>query len=497
MPGGTRTTDKPLEPADQRAGMVHSRTRGAVKALVSVMTAASVPLETAAAPPATLRTLLVLAWPIIVSRSTQVVVGLCDALMVAGLGQAALAATTTGAFNTFALLILPFGCVFIVSSFSSQLFGMGDLAGARRYGFYGLALAGATQVLCIGAIWAVDPVLGLLDHAPDVRVLMSEYLKWRLLSGGAAMGLEALANYYGGLGNTRLPMMANVVAMILNVALNWIFIWGNLGVPAMGVAGAAIASSIATWLAFLGFLAVFLAEGRLVGAVVPRLRMGEFLRMLRFGLPSGFNWFFEFFAFNFFINVVIGGLGTTALAAMMSVFQINSTSFMPAFGMASAGAILVGQAIGAGNKDAVPGLVRLTFSATGTWQGLVSLLYLFIPGVLLLPFAQDDGRAAFLEVGARMLMLSAAWQLFDAAVNTVAEALRAAGDTAFTLWARLLVAWLLFVPGSWICARYFNTGDVVAMLWVVGYLVVLAGILFLRFRSGAWRRLQLVEGAPL
>ncbi len=90
-------------------------------------------------------------------------------------------------------------------------------------------------------------------------------------------------------------------------------------------------------------------------------------------------------------------------------------------------------------------------------------------------------------------MLSAAWQLFDATVGTLAEALRAAGDTAFTLWARTIIAWAIFVPGSYVTVRYFQGGEMGAVAWMVAYMGMLAGVLFLRFRSGAWRKLELVE----
>ncbi|HEY6100755.1 MAG TPA: MATE family efflux transporter, partial [Anaeromyxobacter sp.] len=92
-------------------------------------------------PGARLGTLLALAWPNVVSRSSQVVVSIADAVMVAHHGAAALAATTAGATNAFAVFILPMGVTFIVSSFSSQLLGMGDLLAARRHGWYGLAVA--------------------------------------------------------------------------------------------------------------------------------------------------------------------------------------------------------------------------------------------------------------------------------------------------------------------------------------------------------------------
>jgi MATE family, multidrug efflux pump len=439
-----------------------------------------------------LRALLALAWPIVVSRSSPVVVGLADAAMVAHLGAPALAATTAGALNAFNLFILPMGIVFLVSSFSSQLFGMGDLGGARRYAWYGLAVAAATQALAAALIPLVPAALEPLSYAPDVRALMNDYLAIRLVSAGAVVGMEALGNYYGGLGNTRLPMRASLVAMVLNVLGNWLLIDGNLGAPALGVRGAALASVASTAVAFLGLFAVFVREGRRLGT--GPLRLAELVRLVRFGLPSGLNWFFEFLAFSFFMNVVVAGLGTTTVAALMAVIQVNSVAFMPAFGIASAGAILVGQAIGAARREAVPGIVGLAFAVAATWQGLVGVVYLAAPDLVVSPFAKDPASAReLLEAARRMLLLSVGWQLFDAAASVLAEALRAAGDTAFTLWARLAIAWLVFAPGSWISVRVLGRGDLAAMAWLVAYLALLSLVLLARFRSGAWRRIVLVE----
>lgn len=451
-------------------------------------------MQAPASAPVSLRTLLALAWPIIVSRASQTIVGLSDTLMVAHLGAASLAATATGSMNAFTLFILPMGITFIVSSFSAQLFGQGDLAGARRYGWYGLLVALGTAVAALASWPFVDAALGLFSYTDEVRRLMGSYIRVRLLSGGAAIGVEALANYYGGLGRTRPGMTANLVAMVLNVGGNWLLIDGRLGLPALGVVGAAWASTLATSVAFLGFFGWFLLDAVPGARATPRV--GEFLRMLRFGIPSGFNWLFEFAAFVFFANVVVAGLGTATLAAMNAVMSLNSASFMPAFGLASAGAILVGQAIGAGRKDEVPGVVRLTAATAASWQGLVGLLCLLAPGLLIAPFATGEGGAEVARVGAGMLMISAAWQLFDAVGMTVAEALRGAGDTLFPMVARVLIAWVLFVPGSYLSVRSFGWGYQGATTWLVAYLAVLALAVFLRFRTGAWRRVELVDGAP-
>lgn len=443
-----------------------------------------------------MRQLLTLAWPMIVSRSTQSVIGLSDALLITHLGGAELAAVTAGALNAFATMIFPMGIVFIVSSFSSQLAGRRDFTAARRYGWYGLGVAAAAELLAVGVLPALRPALHAMGYSPGVVEAFHAYLVIRLLSTGPAVGIEALGNYYGGLGNTAILMRANVAAMVLNVALNILLIDGRCGFPALGVRGSALASLLATLVAFIGFLAAFLRHGR--GFRAPRLRWREFGRMMRFGLPSGFNWAFEFFAFVLFVNLVVGGLGTVSLAAMMTVFQVGSVSFLPAFGLASAGAILVGQAIGAGRQDRVANIVRLTARTAVTWMGIIGLVFWFQPRLVLRPFVPGGELAgAFMVMAPPMLMLSALWQIFDGIGLTYSEALRAAGDTAFPMWARGVIAWGIFLPGSWISVRVLGGGERVAMAWLLAYLGLLALALVVRFRGGAWRRIRLVEPAEL
>lgn len=432
----------------------------------------------------TLKVLFTLAWPILFSRMSQTVIGLSDALLVADLGAAALAATATGAMNAFALLILPMGITFMVSSFSAQLFGRGDATGARRFAWYGLMVAALAQLASLVSLLWLDQALDLLPYDPQVRSLMTRYLSIRLLSGGAAIGIEALANAYAGLSRTRPAMVANLAAMVLNVAANLVLI------PSMGVAGSALASTLATWTAFIGFFIYFWRDGR---GQTSTLVAREFWRLLKFGLPSGLNWFFEFLSFIFFLNVVVAGLGTPALAAMNAVFQLNSVSFMPAFGLASAGAILVGQYIGAGNRELVPKAVRLTLVTAVCWQGFVGLVYLAVPGLLMRGFARGADAEVLASVGVRMLMVSAAWQVFDATATSLAESLRAAGDTLFPMMARLLIAWLVFVPGAWWSVHHWGWTELGTTFWLVAYLALLAGMLALRYRSGSWKNVTLID----
>jgi MATE family multidrug resistance protein len=286
--------------------------------------------------------------------------------------------------------------------------------------------------------------------------------------------------------------------MVANIALNYCLIEGRAGFPALGVRGAAWASVSASW---LGFLAIFVLFGRgawrerlsALRAFAPR----ELARVVRFGLPNGVNYFLEFAAFVLFINVVIGHLGTSVLAAFNVVLQINSISFMPAFGVASSGAILVGEAIGKPALDRVWPIVKLTGAVNAIWMGSVGLVYVAIPETLIGLFRPRDAPAETLvSVGATMLAMSCIWQLFDAAGMTLSEALRAAGDTAWCMIARIVLAWLVFTPAAWLAVLSFGGGVTTVMIALIAYMVALAAAFGWRFASGRWRDIDLVGSEP-
>jgi MATE family multidrug resistance protein len=435
--------------------------------------------------------LLSLSWPVVVARATQSVIGFSDVLLVSPLGEESVAAVGTGALNTFCLIILPMGTSFILQSFAAQLRGRGDLAAAGRYAWYGLILAFAAGIAAACAIPAVPFVLHLFGHPPGVERAMALYVSIRLLSVGAVVGTEALGNWYGGRGNTRVAMIAGATAMVVNVLGCYALVQPRFGLPGYGVAGAGWSSVLATWSGFAVVLFTFARDRAVRTGPRGKLRASELVRVLRFGLPNGVNWFLEFFAFFLFVNVVTAHLGTTALASFNVVIQINSVSFMPAWGVSTAGAILVGETIGKGAKDDVWPIVRLTGAVAIGWMVSVGLLYLVAPATLIGVFAH--GSDALVVTGTTMLTLSAVWQLFDGLGITLSEALRAAGDTFWPMAARITLAWGAFLPGAWFFVMRRGGGVATLMLLLVGYLALLSMALAWRFASGRWRAIELVE----
>jgi multidrug resistance protein, MATE family len=454
--------------------------------------ASSAPIPTAAV----LRTLLGLSWPIVLARAAQSVIGFSDALFVAPLGETELAAVTTGSLNAFAAIVLPTGTVFIVQSFVAQLRGRGETFGVRRYAWYGLTLAALAGLVAAVAIPFVPWLLGHFGYAPGVHAAMSRYLGIRLLSVAAAVGTEALGSYYGGLGSTRPAMLGGIAAMSVNVLGCWALVEPRLGLPGYGVTGAAWASVLGSTAGFAVLVVPFALEVRDGRGGAP-LRASELGRVLRFGLPNGFNWFLEFAAFVLFINGVVGHLGTRVLAAFNVVMQLNSVAFMPAFGLASGGAILVGEAIGRKAIREVWPIVRLTALVSAGWMMSVGAVYGVAPRLLMGLF-QSPGVAGteLLDVGASMLVFAALWQLFDALGMTLGEALRAAGDTTWCMMARIVLAWVLFTPVAWAAVYVFGGGVPTIMTSLVVYVAALSLTLGARFASGRWKDLDLVGAGP-
>ncbi|MEO8177393.1 MAG: MATE family efflux transporter [Deltaproteobacteria bacterium] len=399
-----------------------------------------------------------LAWPVVLARASQSVIGFCDALMTAPLGEAPLAAVTTGSLNAFLVIILPTGMVFILQSFTSQLRGRGQLAAVHRYAWYGLGFALIAQLFALLLIPLLPLLLDAVTYDAAVRDYMRTYLVIRLLSVGPAVAIEALGNWYGGLGNTRPAMIAGVTSMLANVLGCYLLIEPRAGLPGYGVAGAAWASVIATC---LGLVTIALPFARGWGAP-PRparfqLFAREFWRVIRFGVP---------------------------------------VAFMPAFGLAGAGAILVGESIGRREFADCRRLVRMTLIVAAVWMVSGGTFYFWVPAPLMRLFAHPGpSLEAFLATGSLMLRFSALWQLFDATGITLSEALRAAGDTTWCMLVRVGLAWCLFIPGGWYFVLQRGGGVTAVMSLIVVYILLLASAFALRFLSGKWQNIDLI-GAP-
>jgi MATE family multidrug resistance protein len=262
--------------------------------------------------------------------------------------------------------------------------------------------------------------------------------------------------------------------------------------PEMGIAGAAIATLLATIVQMVISIHLFVIDKSYWpadGDVVLCIDFHKFVRILRFGVPVGFSWILDILAWAIFTNLLVGQFGTAQLAASNICLQFLHLSFMPAMGIGQALAAEVGRAIG--QQDFVRAY-SVTDTAIGLcmiWMGFCGLVMMMFGGVLV---GWMDSSIAVREAGVNIMRLAALFQLFDALAITCSHALRAAGDTLFPTYISLVGNWGVFIGGGYLMTRYFpeigSTGP-----WIMATaMIICVGIVFrIRFARGSWEKINI------
>lgn len=296
-----------------------------------------------------------------------------------------------------------------------------------------------------------------------------------------------------GAGSTRVPMLATLVANLVNVLLNWVFIYGNLGAPAMGVPGAGLATAVAMAVQALisfGYLWTARSPVRISLAGLRAVSRESLARLLRVSLPAALEPLVMQTGFLAFTKLVTL-LGPSALAAHRTALAVESLTFMGGYGFVMAGSALVGQALGERRPDraarALFECARLAVLAMSS----MGLLFFLVPEPFVAIFASGPETAAAAALAAACLRIAAVAQPFMALAMSLAGGLRGAGDTRSPVAVALLGVWLVRVPVAWALA--FPMGLGLRGIWITMIVdwAVRALVLGLAVRRGRWKSITL------
>ncbi|MEM6392250.1 MAG: MATE family efflux transporter [Planctomycetota bacterium] len=436
--------------------------------------------------------LLVLALPIIASMISRTVMSWVDFAMVSSLGPAAQAAIVPASIGLFCLIALGFGITSAVSTLVSQALGRGE---HRRCGAYawqgawiGVAWGGLTLLL-----WPFVPgIVGAFGHSPDVAAMEADYITIGLLGIGPAVIAAAWTNFFTGIHQPWAGFWATLIANVFNIFANWVLIYGNLGAPALGVAGAAWATSAAAAVSVL-VLFGFMAAPKLrreFGTFHGLLPKPTLLRpLLRIGLPAGLQLVGDIATFAVFLFLLIGRFGTTAMAGSNIAFKFFELAIMPCVGVAFACAAAVGKSIGQADLELARRQAYTAWRINLAWVAAVAIIYVTAGGWLVTLLTDDPEVAA---VAWSVLLCMAVFQLFDATQFTFANALRGAGDTLVPAVIMLVGTAGVMLAGGWLVAVYAPGFGVIGPWWMaVAAFALIACLYALRFRSGVWERIDI------
>jgi len=444
------------------------------------------------------RQLLAIALPLILSTGAWSVQHFVDRMFLSWYSPEAIAASMPAGILCFALISLFMGTASYVSTFVAQYYGAGRF---RRIGpsvWQGIYVSIFGGVVILSIIPFAGPIFRFIGHLPEVRQLEKEYFQILCLGGGFVVASAAISGFFSGLGRSWPIMWVNCAATCLNLVLDYAIIFGNWGLPEMGIRGAGYATVIANIFSFALFMILISGKEyrkRYNTFAGWRLEKGLFRRLLYFGFPSGVQFFLDISGFTFFI-LIIGRLGMGSLAASNIALNISTLAFMPMIGCGIAISVLVGQYLGKGMPQLAQKSVYSGFHIVSVYMAGLAVLYLIVPAVFIRPFsvlADPDSFKEIYRLSVILLRFVAIYSLFDAMNIVFSSAIKGAGDTRFVMYTLALITFFLMVMPAYFAVVVLGYGLMTCWLFASAYIMCLGFLFFLRFRSGKWKGMRVIE----
>ncbi|NOT33221.1 MAG: MATE family efflux transporter [Candidatus Eisenbacteria bacterium] len=426
--------------------------------------------------------MLRLAVPIVTVQVGIMLMGVVDTIVVGHVSARELAAASLGHLYVFGLAVFAMGTLWALDPIVSQAMGARDheaaSLGIQRGLVLGVLLGIVMTLLCFPA----EAVFRALRQPADVVPRAAGFVWMSAPSMSALLMFVMLRQSLQAMKHTRSIVVTIVVGNLVNLALNWVLVFGNLGAPAMGAIGSALSSTIGRWVMLLMLIAL---SWRHIGPMLrpwhpEALARGPLLKTLRIGLPIGIQSTVEFTTFAA-ISIFAGWFGAEAIGGHQVAINLSSLTFMVPMGVGSAAAVLVGHAIGEGDIGHARRIAASALLCGAGFMALCALVLLAIPGHFAALYTSVPGIVA---LASTLIPIAGVFQIFDGLQVVASGVLRGAGDTRAALISNVLGFWLIGIPVSlWL--GFGLGGGVVGLWWgfVAGlFAVALFLVLRVRFR---------------
>lgn len=444
------------------------------------------------------REVLALAYPLIMSTASMTIMHFVDRVFLAHYDGKAIAAAVPAGITSFTIICLFMGISGYTNAIVAQYYGAKEYKKCSLATWQGIIFSFASYPFILLFIPLGPTIFTWAGHGPDLRTLEVSYYTI-LLWGGLFVPLHsAVASFFTGRGDTKIAMIATIIGSGFNVVLDYGLIFGHLGLPEMGIRGAALATVISSVIPVAILLSLFLSRKyhhRYQSRATIRFDRELFVKLLKFGSPAGIQFTLDIGAFAFFI-MLVGRIGESELAVSNIALSINMLAFLPMIGISIATTTLVGQYIGKGDLESAEKSTYSSLKIALLYMGGMALLFVLFPEQLLSIFKSRRGGienfAVIVTYGRKILIVIAIYSIFDAMNIIFSGALKGAGDTRFTMFAAVIVAWIFFVPPVYVIIEVLEKGVLLAWGWAAVYIVLIGTIFCWRFRKGKWKEIDLM-----
>jgi len=439
---------------------------------------------------AEIRAMLSLSWPMILTNLGQTAMNATDVMLMGRLGPEALAAGALGSNLYFMPMIFGLGLILATSPMIATELGRKkhSVRDVRRTVRQGLWLAALVSVPIWLFLWNTEAILVRMGQDPTLAAQAGDYVRWLQWAVLPFYGYIVLRSFISALERPGWALVIVFIAVALNAGLAWCLMFGRLGLPAMGISGAGLATTIASGFMFAGLAAVVMLERRF-----RRYRLfGRFWRpdwprfaaLLGLGLPIGGILAFEVTIFNA-AALLMGLIDAASLAAHAIAIQISAISFMVPLGLNQAVTVRVGLAFGARDPDGISRAGWTAYAIGVGFMALMALTMITVPVVLIGAFIDTSNFAnsEVVRLAVVFLGFAALFQIADGAQAVGAGMLRGLHDTKVPMIYAAVGYWGIGLPLGVLLA--FPLGFKGSGIWA-GLFVGLAVVALLLFRR--WLR---------
>ena len=433
------------------------------------------------------RGLLRLGLPLVGSAVAGFAIHMTDVVMLGWYDVGALAAATIATSIFFNLFLLGAGFGNAVSPMVAEATAAGDETRARRVTRMAFWLSAVFSVLCLPALWWSEALLLAIGQTEEVSRLAQDYLRIAAFGMLPALGANLMRNYLGALGFTTVLLWMTLAALPANALVNYLLIFGNWGFPELGVRGAAIASIMVQLVTMIG-LGLY-AQWRLPEAELYRRFWRSdnkvMAQVFRLGWPIGLTSIAEGSLFTA-SGVMMGWVGTVELAAHGIALQLAALAFMFHVGMSQAATIRAGGAFGRRSSVELAAVGRAAILVSGVFGLMAVAVFVAIPETLVSLFIdpEEPRRAELIEVGGRLVLMAALFQMVDAGQIVALSLLRGVQDTRVPLILATVSYWLVGLSVAYVMGFVLDWGPEGIWLGLSAGLATAAVTMMLRF----WRK---------
>ncbi len=396
--------------------------------------------------PVDLKALVELGAPVTLVQLGLMSMGAVDTVMVGRVSAAGLAAVALGNLYFLMMAVFGQGVLFALDPVIAQAVGARDSSGVAHGVQRGLILGVALAALAMLLMIPVNPLLTLAGQPEEVVPIAVQYVHGLILGVFPFYAFGVFRQSLQAMGRVRAIVLTVLVANVLNAGLNWILIFGNFGSPRLGAVGSAWATSLSRW--FLLGLLVALAWSQLRPTIRPWRRasfdLEPIIRFIRLGAPIGAQQLLEFGVFGA-AGLLMGLLGTVAMASHQVALQLAALTFMIPVGVAQATSVVVGQAVGRGEPEAARRAVGAGLVTVTAFMTVTAVTFIAVPVPLARIFSNDHMVVA---AAAALLPIAGVFQIFDGLQVASAGALRGVADTRVPMLLNLVGFWLIGLPVS-------------------------------------------------